>query len=142
MDQETFDFVICSMHTTDKKGLHAGDLFTDRTIDEAYQVYYEELLYCVKNFKQYNILGHLDLVKRYTIDSPSTHHFHDIISEIFKVIIPEGKGIELNTSGTRYGLPSGMPTKDIIELYSQYCGELIILCFDAHRDSEIAVEFK
>src|SRR5690625_7388232 len=52
MDQETVDFVICSMHTTDKKGLHAGDLFTDRTIDEAYQVYYEELLYCVKKFKQ------------------------------------------------------------------------------------------
>ncbi|HLS60070.1 MAG TPA: histidinol-phosphatase HisJ family protein [Virgibacillus sp.] len=142
MDQETFDFVICSMHTTDKKGLHAGDLFTDRTIDEAYRIYYDELLYCVKNFKQYNILGHLDLVKRYTIDNPSTHHFREIISEIFKVIIPDGKGIELNTSGTRYGLPSGMPSKDILELYRQYGGELITLGSDAHRESELAYEFK
>lgn len=142
MDQETFDFVICSMHTTDKKGLHSGDLFKDKSIDDAYQLYYEELLYCVQNFKQYNILGHLDLVKRYTIHKPSTNHFHEIISEIFKIIIPEGKGIELNTSGTRYGLQSGMPSKDILELYRQYGGEIITLGSDAHRVSELAYEFQ
>src|SRR5690625_7271001 len=104
------------MHKTYKKGLQAGELFTDRTIDEAYRIYYDEILYCVKNFKQYNILGHLELVKRYTIDNRSTHHFREIISEIFKVIIPDRNGIELNTSGTCHGLPSGMPSKSILQL--------------------------
>src|SRR5690625_2044086 len=71
MNEEDFDFVICSMHTTDKKGLHSGDLFKDRSIEDAYQTYYEELLLCVKKFTQFNILGHLDLVKRYKIGRAS-----------------------------------------------------------------------
>ena len=142
MDEENFDFTICSMHTTDKKGLHSGDLFKDRTIDEAYEIYYEELLYCVRNFKQFSVLGHLDLVKRYTIDQQSELNFHEMITEIFKEIIPAGKGIELNTSGVRYGLPSGMPSDDILKLYKQCGGEIITLGSDAHRESELAFEFR
>ena len=142
MAQEKFDFVICSMHTTDGKGLHSGDLFKDRTIEEAYQVYYEELLFCIRHFENYNVLGHLDLVKRYTVDRPSKQLFHDIITEIFKIIIPQGKGIEINTSGTRYGLSHAMPSVDILKLYKTYGGEIITLGSDAHRVTEIAYEFK
>lgn len=142
MQKESFDFVICSMHTTDKKDLHFGDLFKDRTIEEAYQLYYEELLYCIKNFKQFNVLGHLDLVKRYTINNIPNNDFHDIISAIFKEIIPAGQGIELNTSGVRYGLSSGMPSNDILKLYLESGGEIITLGSDAHRETEIAFEFR
>jgi histidinol-phosphatase (PHP family) len=142
MNEEDFDFVICSIHTTDKKGLHSGDLFKDRTIDEAYEIYYAELLDCIRNFKQFSVLGHLDLVKRYTIDQQSGQNFHEVITEIFKEIIPAGKGIELNTSGVRYGLPSGMPSDDILKLYKQCGGEIITLGSDAHRESEIAFEFR
>src|SRR5690625_1107205 len=63
MNQENFDFVICSMHSIDKLDLHSGAPFKDRTIDEAYEVYYEELLYCVQHFKQFSVLRRLDLVK-------------------------------------------------------------------------------
>ena len=49
MENHSFDFIICSMHTAEKKGLHSGDFFKDKTIEEAYKIYYEELLYCVKN---------------------------------------------------------------------------------------------
>lgn len=142
MSEETFDFVICSMHTTDRMGLHSGDLFKSRTIDEAYEVYYEELLECVRNFKQFSVLGHLDLVKRYTIDQQPDNNFHEIITEIFKEIIPAGKGIELNTSGKKYGLPSGMPSKDILKLYKDCGGEIITIGSDAHRESELAFDFK
>src|SRR5690625_6712670 len=68
MDTETFDFVICTMHTADKKDLHSGNFFANKTIEEAYRQYYEELLYCVTHFKHYSVLGHLDLVKRYTTE--------------------------------------------------------------------------
>src|SRR5699024_1960895 len=96
MDVASFDFVICSMHTTNKQGLHSGDLFVDRTVDEAYELYYAELLTCVKGFNRYSVLGHLDLVKRYKENS-SGSNFHEVIEQIFKQIIPQGKGIEINT---------------------------------------------
>ncbi|HLR67364.1 histidinol-phosphatase HisJ family protein [Virgibacillus alimentarius] len=140
MERERFDFVICSMHTADKKDLHSGSFFADKTIDEAYTQYYEELLYCVTHFKHFNIMGHIDLVKRYT--EKADHDFHDAISEIFKVIIPSGKGIELNTSGVRYGLHSGMPSPDILKLYQDCGGEIITLGSDSHVASTVAYQFK
>lgn len=140
MKAEDFDFVICSIHTADKKDLHSGDFFANRTPEDAYQLYYEELLYCVKNFKQYNILGHIDLVKRYkALDSKE--NFHDILSEIFKVIIPDGKGIELNASGYAYGLGGPMPSKDILELYKECGGEIVTIGSDAHVPHHVGYNF-
>ncbi|OZU88998.1 histidinol-phosphatase [Virgibacillus indicus] len=141
LKKESCDFVICSMHTTEKKDLHSGDFFKNKTVDEAYSVYYQELLDCVKRFSNYNILGHIDLVKRYK-KNMSNQNFHEIIEQIFNVIIPDGKGIELNTSGVRYGLPSGMPSMDILKLYKDCGGEVLTLGSDSHVESTLAYRFK
>src|SRR5690625_212835 len=88
LNKNTFDFVICSMHAADKKNLHRGDFFNNRTAVEAYELYYEELLYCVQHFDQFSVLGHLDLVKRYK-EINNDANFHDLIQEIFTTIIPK-----------------------------------------------------
>ncbi|RKQ33167.1 histidinol-phosphatase HisJ family protein [Oceanobacillus halophilus] len=141
MKEELFDFVICSMHSTEKKDLHSGNFFKGKTVDKAYQIYYEELLDCVKRYKEFSILGHIDLVKRYTKER-STSNFHEIISEIFREIIPAGKGIELNTSGYRYGLEGGMPSADILSLYKECGGEIITIGSDSHVETTVAYQFK
>lgn len=141
MEKESFDFIICSMHTADKKDLHSGDSFKGKTTVKAYETYYKELLYCVKNYRSYSVLGHLDLVKRYKAE-PIEHDFFDIISAIFEEIIPAGKGIELNTSGVRYGLNSGMPSTDILKLYFDMGGEIITLGSDSHSEQTISFQFK
>lgn len=142
MEEERFDFIICSMHTADKKDMHFGDFFKNRTIEESYRLYYEELLYCVKEFKEFSVLGHLDLVKRYTLGQNPNHDFHDLIHAIFEEIIPSGKGIELNTSGKRSGLDTGMPSDDILKLYLDSGGEIITLGSDAHREDDLAYQFR
>jgi histidinol-phosphatase (PHP family) len=139
MRKNRFDFIICSMHTSDRKDLHSGKFFEDKTVNEAYAKYYEELLFCTKNFDSFSVLGHLDLVKRYK--QGSTRDFHELITEIFKVIIPMGKGIELNTSGFRYGLNTGMPSEDILRLYYSLGGEIITIGSDSHREDTLAYEF-
>ncbi|WP_067726386.1 histidinol-phosphatase HisJ family protein [Oceanobacillus damuensis] len=141
MKEESFDFVICSMHATEGKDLHSGEFFKDRTVDEAYEIYYKEFYECIKEFKAFSILGHIDLVKRYTKEK-SKKNFYDIIGEIFKEIIPAGKGIELNTSGFRYGLENGMPSKDILKLYKEYGGEIITLGSDSHVETTLAYQFR
>ncbi|ASK61415.1 histidinol-phosphatase [Virgibacillus phasianinus] len=141
MEQEFFDFIICSMHTADKKDLHSGDVFKNKTRAEAYETYYQELLYCVRNYRDYSILGHLDLVKRYQ-DEPADNHFTEVISAILKEVISSGKGIELNTSGVRYGLQNGMPSTDILQLYFDLGGEIITLGSDSHVEQTIAFQFK
>src|SRR5690625_2243314 len=44
MKQEFFDFAILSIHTVEKKDLHFGEFFEGKSTDEAYQIYYEEML--------------------------------------------------------------------------------------------------
>ncbi|UJL46933.1 histidinol-phosphatase HisJ family protein [Virgibacillus sp. NKC19-16] len=141
MQNESFDFVICSMHTTEKKDLHSGDFFKNRTVDEAHQAYYEELLFCVKNYKNFDVLGHVDLIKRYSQEK-SNNDFHDILTQIFNEIISKGKGIELNTSGVRYGLESGMPSADILNLYKECGGEILSIGSDSHVETTLAYQFK
>ncbi|MUK89791.1 histidinol-phosphatase HisJ family protein [Ornithinibacillus sp. L9] len=138
--EEQFDFIICSMHTVEKKALHSGNYFKVKTVDEAFLTYYEELLYCVKNYDLFNVLGHLDLVKRYTDEIPN-NDFKEVISEIFKEIIPRGQGIEVNTSGYRYGLHRAMPSTDILTLYKELGGEIITLGSDSHVEATLAYEF-
>lgn len=140
VEEEFFDFIICSMHATEKKDLHSGEFFQGKTVDEAYRIYYEELLDCIKRYKQYSVLGHVDLVKRYTKEKAS-HDFHDIVAEIFKEVIQSGKGIELNTSGYRYGLDGGMPSADLLKLYKDLGGEIMTLGSDSHVESTVAFEF-
>lgn len=140
LQQTAFDFVICSMHTTDKKSLHYKEIFHDRSVEDAHRLYYEEYLTCIQQFKQFNVLGHVDLIKRYS-DEPVTNLFHDELRAIFNELIPNGKGIELNTSGERYGLSHALPSPDVLALYRACGGEIITLGSDAHRVSELAFHF-
>src|SRR5699024_8430169 len=98
------------------------------------------LLYCVERFDRYSILGHIDLVKRYK-KLDVERNFHDIIGEIFKTIIPKGKGIEVNASGFAYGLGSPMPSRDILELYHDLGGEIITIGSDAHKAEHVGHRF-
>ncbi|MDW0117080.1 histidinol-phosphatase HisJ family protein [Sporosarcina thermotolerans] len=141
LNAESFDFIICSMHTVERKGLHYGEIFKGKTAEEASISYYNELLHCVKNFDNYSVLGHIDLIKRYAPEIVQ-NDFHAILTEIFNHIIPAGKGIELNTSGVRYGLSNGLPSDDILKLYKQCGGEIITLGSDAHKPEHIAFQFK
>src|SRR5699024_899163 len=83
---------------------------------------------------------HIYLVKRdkkLDVDE----NFHDIIGEIFKTIIPKGKGIEVNTSGFAYGLGSAMPSRDILELYYDLGGKVITIGSDAHKAEHVGHRF-
>ncbi|SEQ95628.1 histidinol-phosphatase HisJ family protein [Piscibacillus halophilus] len=131
-----FDFIILSMHTTDCKDLHSGKLFEDCTLDVAYEKYYTELLECVKRYDAFSILGHIDLVTRYKYED-GVHHFHEVMEDIFKTIIPRGQGIEINTSGYKYNMNRLLPSKDILQLYYDMGGEIITVGSDAHKPERV-----
>ncbi len=141
IQQHSFDFVICSLHTVENGSLHYREIFKDRSNEDAFRTYYTELFETVKNYKDYDILGHLDLIKRYTKDIVE-NPFHDEIAEILRTVIDDGKGIELNTSGLRYRLSHNLPSPDILRLYHDLGGKIITLGSDAHHPKDIAFHFK
>lgn len=141
IQQHTFDFVICSLHTVENGSLHYREIFKNRTNEEAFRTYYEELYSIIQQFNDYDVLGHVDLIKRYTKE-PVQNLFHEELGEIFKRVIHEGKGIELNTSGLRYKLSHNLPSPDVLKLYYDLGGKIITLGSDAHHPKDIGFHFK
>lgn len=137
-DKYSLDFVILSCHQVDNLEFWTGEFQKGRSQDEYQHLYYEEIYKVIKQYKDYSIIGHLDLIQRYsdTINPPLEKHF-DRIEAILKLIIEEGKGIELNTSSVRYKLADLTPAYDILKLYHSLGGEIITIGSDAHVATDV-----
>ncbi len=132
------DFVLLSIHQIDNLDFWAQEFQHGKTQEQYNQAYYDEMLNLVQNFHDYSVLAHLDLLSRY--DRAGIYPFakvKDIVAEILTIAINDGKGIELNTSGWRYGLGQAQPCREILELYHDLGGKIITLGSDAHNPSYI-----
>lgn len=137
-DKSPLDFVILSCHQVENKEFWTYDFQAGKTQDEYNERYYQEILQCIKNYKDYSILGHLDMIQRYNETRHPFEKSRNIIELILEQIIRDGKGIEVNTSSFRYGLPDLMPSKEILKLYHDMGGEIITIGSDCHKTKELA----
>ena len=133
-----FDFIILSIHQVEDKEFWTQDFQSGKSQKEYNAKYYEEMLNIVKVYRNYSVLGHMDLITRY--DLCGIYPFKEvksIISEILKIVIHNGKGLELNTSYHRYGLPDTTPSVDILKLYREMGGEIITIGSDSHQQEHL-----
>ena len=136
--QYPFDFVIFSCHQVENKEYWRQEPQKGKTQLEYNRRYYQEILDVVKAYKDYSILGHLDVIKRYDLNGEiELEKIKDLIEQIFKVVIADGKGIELNTSSRAYHLKSLMPSREILELYHDMGGKIITIGSDAHNTDRV-----
>jgi histidinol-phosphatase (PHP family) len=126
-EDREFDFVIGSIHVVDKKDIVYDEYFNGRSQSEAYSNYFSYLYKCIKGFDNFDVLGHLDIIKRYGpyIDKKLQYgDYSDMIDTILKELISRGKGIEINTSGVRYKLDTYHPSVEILKAYKRLGGEI------------------
>lgn len=136
-----FDFIICSCHQVDDLEFWNQDFQKGKTQQEYNEKYYEEILAVVQRFKDYSVLGHLDMIRRY--DNAGDYPYartKPIIAEILKQVIRDGKGIEVNTSCFRYGLNDLTPSVQILELYRDLGGEILTIGSDTHEASHLGYQ--
>lgn len=135
-----FDFIILSVHQVEDKEFWTQDFQKRRSQREYNERYYEEMLELVKNYKNYSVLGHMDLIKRY--DEEGSYPFEKlrpVVEEILKIVIADGKGIEINTSSHRYGLDGTMPSEEILRLYRKLGGHIITIGSDSHKPEHLGI---
>lgn len=140
-----FDFVIGSSHSVCGFDLYFDDFFTGKTKKEAYTIYFEEMLKNVKSINNFNVYGHMDFISRYGTYGDNSllyKDYSDLIDEVLKVLIEKGKGIEINTSGYRYGINQTYPQFDILKRYKELGGEIVTVGSDSHTTSGIADHFE
>lgn len=133
-----YDFIILSIHQIDDQELWTQDYQKGKTQQEYIEGYYQEMLNVIKNYKDYSVLGHLDLITRYDgIGNYPFEKIKPIITEILQLVIKDGKGIEINTSSHRYGLKDSTPSRDILKLYKELGGKIITIGSDSHKPEHL-----
>ena len=136
--EKELDFVLFSMHQVRDLEFWTQDFQKGRSQKEYNDEYYREIYETMKLYKDYSVLAHLDLLARY--DPCGIYPFEkekDIIAEILRLAIADGKGIELNTSSWKYGLTDTQPSRAILRLYKDLGGEIITIGSDAHATRQL-----
>jgi histidinol-phosphatase (PHP family) len=134
-----YDFIIGSFHFAEGYDLHAAcDFYEGRTLEEIYIAFYSYMLDCLKKFKDYDVLGHINYIDRYADGIPDFSVYRDLVEEILRLIIGDGKGLEINTSSFRHGMGERTtPAKEILDLYVKLGGGIVTIGSDAHRPKDL-----
>lgn len=130
-NENRLDFIIGSIHNINGKGLNTN--IRENGVSSTYENYFNEVLKLVSS-ADFDVLGHLDLVQRYAFNVDGVYNFNnykEIIHEILKTIILNGKGIEVNTSGLKNNLL--FPKIEILQMYRDLKGEIITVGSDSHN---------
>jgi len=138
------DFVLGSVHVVGKKELYKGIFLEGRTEHEGILDYLDDLRLSINAFDDFDSLGHIDVVRRYLNNGENSFIYSiykDYIADILECIINKNIGIEINTSGKRYGLRSFHPYPEILSLYKDLGGEIVTLGSDAHKPQDLGYAF-
>jgi histidinol-phosphatase (PHP family) len=138
-----WDYVVASVHLVDyadgwamiSESRAIEGYFEGHSQAEAYRPYFEELLRAARSGLG-NVLGHLDLIKRYG----TAHYgpfeptdFEDEIRAVLQAIIETGMGLELNTSGWRQAPGEPYPGLQVLRWYWELGGQVLTVGSDAHH---------
>jgi histidinol-phosphatase (PHP family) len=121
-----------------------GIYFSQFTPSEGLTRYFDTILNNLKTFPQFQSVGHLDYVARYLpTPRPDFRYgdYQDVLDAILTTVIDAGKGIEVNTSGLKSGLPWPNPHMDILKRYRELGGEIITIGSDAHQPEHMAYAY-
>lgn len=131
-----YDFVLGSVHFIDDKDPYMPPYWVGQEPLVAEGQYFEEMLTCLKIHDNFDVLGHLTYISKCKAHPCPRiiplEEYREIITEILKLLISKGKGIEINTSGVdRCG--DFLPGLPYIKLFKELGGEIVTVGSDAHE---------
>ena len=137
--------MIGSVHLIHGQDPYYRTFFEGRSDEEAYQEAFQVTIENLKKVNSFDSLGHLDYVVRYgthQAEEYSYKKYAEEIDEILEILIAQGKGLEMNMAGMKYGLGFPNPHPDVIRRYKELGGEIVTIGADAHRPEHIAFDYE
>ena len=139
-----FDFIIGSIHCIGEAELYQQKWLKGLTDRQGIKKYFEELSVCIEDVENSDVVGHLDVFRRYLWGSEREFCFADWrepIEAILRTLIAHHKGIELNTSTSYYGLEHFHPVPEILRLYRTLGGTIVTIGSDSHTPATLGNGF-
>jgi histidinol-phosphatase (PHP family) len=137
-----FDFIIGSVHYVDGELINK-QLLATRSLAHVYTRYFNELIRSIRS-GLFDVVGHLDVVRKFAIVQPSELKAFDYaagIKTVLKQIIDHGLYLEINSkpSVLKQNNEPIVPSKETIAEYISYGGKLVSVGSDAHSTQELGV---
>ncbi|MEJ5307308.1 MAG: histidinol-phosphatase HisJ family protein [candidate division WOR-3 bacterium] len=143
-----FDYIIVSLHFVE--GIVISDWIVqiekdkENILDVDYEKYFLQLESIV-DFKNFNILGHIDYYKKYSKFSDhkiTFRRYEKYYERILKKIIKNNIILEINTSGLRHKCKEQFPSTEILSLYRDFGGKYVSTGSDSHKTGDVAFGFE
>ena len=137
-EKMNLDFIIGSVHNID--GVKLRLYMKDKDKHTVYNDYFTEIYKMVSD-ADIDVIGHLDLIKRYAHEVYGNYIFdnhREIIEKILKLAIEKGIGLEINGSGYINSVGEPYPKAEVLKLYRELGGEIITVGSDSHNIETLA----
>lgn len=136
-----YDYIIGSVHFIGDWGFDNPEdtsRWSKENVDEIYKKYYDLLRKSAQS-KLFDIMGHVDLVKKFG-HRPKADMTTEIqkTAEVFKA---SGVAVEINTAGLRKPVKEMYPSLDALKIYAQ-AGVPLTFGSDSHDPKDVAADFK
>ena len=140
LSAHSFDLVIGSLHWVNDEYLGESQYYQRRSAREGWGTYFAELERMARA-GGFDVLGHLDIVRRYGGESfgrSDMARYEDAIRPILDALIQNGIALEINTSSLRTWLKLSNPDAVVVGWYREMGGELLTFGSDSHAWPDIA----
>lgn len=148
LEKHRFDVVLYSVHWFQGRALHIREHWDGLDVSSGTRLYLETVLKAVQyavqlkrsGLKPFDILSHLDLVKRYTqryFKSFDIQSHEMLIDQILSACLTADLIPEVNLSSLRQQLPEPMPADWVVRRYAELGGDAMSLGSDAHVSEDI-----
>ena len=135
-----YDFVIGSIHFIDAWAFDDPDQkvrWKDKDVDRVYRDYYELLRKSAAS-GLFDIMGHVDLVKKF--GHRATQDLSGEVEKTAKVFKESGVTVEINTSGLRKPVGEIYPSLDVLKIYHKY-NVPITFSSDSHDPADVGRDY-
>lgn len=138
------DFVLGSVHTVAGAFFTGSGYFDKRSPKQAYEEYFLDIVRAVRYLAGKNaidVVGHLDLIKRYAPKNYRHGWFEsvrDMLTDVLKLLIENGVGIEINVSGFAQAPLEQFPVQGVLDIYRDLGGEILTIGSDSHSPAALS----
>lgn len=136
LNDNDFDQIVASVHYIDQTDPYYGGFYDGKDWKQAYERYLETIYREMTWLQDFDIMAHYDYVARYapyTQASILYRDFSDILDEMFRYLISEGKALEINTKSYQdYNGRTPRLDTELLLRYKDMGGEIISLGSDSH----------
>jgi histidinol-phosphatase (PHP family) len=137
-----WDYCLASVHRAAERMICDPAVFHSSE-EYVYDTYFDSVLAMVEH-AHFDILGHLDIIKRYSFGRYQPfdpRNFEEIIRQILKTLVARKKVLEVNTGTLRKAVQQISPHPLIIDWFFEEGGTWVTIGSDAHKPQGLGTEF-